>query len=105
MRTTANGSSIIAIHVDDMCATASSLKEMESLKTNLRKLFNLVDLGEVKWLLGIVVSHNRQAHIISQSQTTYIEDVAKCLQLAEAHPVSTPLDPNIISNKGDVSHH
>ena len=52
MRKTAEGSSIVAIHVDDMCATASNMAEMAKLKEQLRTFFSLVDLGELKWLSG-----------------------------------------------------
>ena len=55
---TAEGSSIVGIHVDDMCATASNMAEMAKLKEQLRKFFSLVDLGELKWLLGIVLRLN-----------------------------------------------
>ena len=45
------GTLLVAIHVDDMCAAASSLAEMQSLKNDLKSAFNLIDLGEVCFLL------------------------------------------------------
>jgi hypothetical protein len=51
--TTENGTSIMAIQVDNMVAAASLMKEMKSLKEDLGHVFNLLDLGEVKWLLGM----------------------------------------------------
>ena len=50
---------IVAIHVDDMCATASNMSEMAKLKTKLGKFFSLVDLGKLKWLLGIAITQNQ----------------------------------------------
>ena len=55
-RTTVDGVSILAVHVDDMCATASTTQEMSRLKADLARFFDLVDLGEVKWLLGIGIT-------------------------------------------------
>jgi hypothetical protein len=45
--TTKNGMSIVGVHVDDMVVAASMLNEMQELKWDLGKVFNLVDLGEV----------------------------------------------------------
>ena len=48
MSNTPKGSSIIAVHVDDMAAAASDKAEMARLKEELGELFSLVDLGELK---------------------------------------------------------
>ena len=55
IRTSRLGMSIVTIHVDDMCAAARS-QEMQKLKDDLRKVFDLVDLGEVHFLLGIAIT-------------------------------------------------
>src|SRR6266481_4759680 len=93
------GSSIVAIHVDDMCAAASNPTKMANLKRDLGKLFSLVDLGEIKWLLGIAITHDRCARTISLSQAAYIEDITKWLRLQDTHPVTTPLDPHTVLSK------
>ena len=71
------GSSIMAIHVDDICGAASNMAEMAKLKEQLRKFFSLVDLGKLKWLLGISITQDRRAHTISLCQGTYIESITK----------------------------
>ena len=62
MHKTLEGSSILTIHVDDICAAASRTTEMVKLKAQLRQFFNLVDLSELKWLLGIAITRNRPVH-------------------------------------------
>jgi len=52
------GTAIIAVHVDDMLVTASSPSAMTSAKATLQKYFEIVDLGLVKWLLGICIERN-----------------------------------------------
>ena len=99
VRTSKLGTLIVAIHVNDMCAAASSAKEMKKLKDDLRKAFDLVDLSKVCFLLGIAVTWDRTARIITLSQKAYIEKITKHLHLQDAHPVATPLDPNIILSK------
>ena len=68
VRTSKLGTSIVVIHVDDMCAAASSTEEMKKLKDNLRKAFDLVDFGEVHFLLGIAVTWDWTACTITLSQ-------------------------------------
>ena len=74
---TAEGSSIVAIHIDNMCAAASNMAEMAKLKEQLGTFFSLVDLGELKWLLGIAVTRDRRARTISLCQGAYIKSIAK----------------------------
>ena len=61
MHNTAKGSSIVAVHIDDMAAAASDKAEIARLKEELGKLFNLIDLGELKWLLGIAITQDHNA--------------------------------------------
>ena len=77
MREGIDGSSIVAIHVDDMCMAASNMAEMAELKEQLGKFFSLVDLGELKWLLGISITRDRCACTISLCQGAYIESITK----------------------------
>ena len=99
VRKGAAGSSIIAIHVDDMVAAASTKDEMAMLKQDLGRLFDLVDLGEVTWLLGVAVTRDRDARTISLCQAAYIESIAARLKLEDAYPVTTPLDPYALLSK------
>ena len=96
---TPRGSSIVAVHIDDMVAAASDKVEMARLKEELGKLFSLIDLRELKWLLGIAVTWDHNAHTISLCQAAYIEIIAKHLHLEDAHPVTTPLDPHVVLSK------
>jgi hypothetical protein len=98
-RMTKVGTSIVAVHVDDMVATASTAEEMMNLKADLRKVFDLVDLGEVQWLLGMGVKRDRKLKTIALSQTAYIEKISKRLRLDNANPIWTPLDKNVILSK------
>ena len=77
MRKGTEGSSIMAIHVDNICVAASNRAEMAKLKEQLGKFFSLVDLGELKWLLGISITWDRHARTISLCQGTYIESITK----------------------------
>ena len=81
MCNTPRGSSIVAVHIDNMAAVASDKAEMARLKEDLGKLFSLIDLGELKWLLGIAVTRDCNTHTISLFQAAYIESIAECLHV------------------------
>jgi Reverse transcriptase (RNA-dependent DNA polymerase) len=94
-RTTNKDSSIVAIHVDDMLACTSSEKEMERLKTDLESVFEIKDLGDIHWLLGVSITHDCKTRTVSLSQASYIDTVVARFKMQDAYPVATPLDTGV----------
>jgi transposase InsO family protein len=92
-RTTDKGTSFVAIHVDDMLASASSEQEMDTLKEDLQSVFEIKDLGDVHWLLGVAITRDRQKHTVSLSQAAYVDTIISRFKMEKAYPVSTPLEP------------
>ena len=46
---------VITVSVDDMAITSKHLKHVERFKDQLRERFEISDLGELTWLLGLKV--------------------------------------------------
>jgi len=46
---------MIGVYVDDMAAAASNGAEMASLIHDLQKVLDLIDMGDVKWFLGMEI--------------------------------------------------
>ena len=61
------GYSMVGVHVDDMAAVSSNTTKMHTLIWNLQKVLDLVDMGNIKWFLGIKITHNHDAQIIMLS--------------------------------------
>jgi hypothetical protein len=72
---------------------------MADAKESVRKYFELMDMGPVKWLLGIHVERDRASRTISLSQEAYIDSVVGRFNLEDGFKVSTPLDPNVTLTK------
>jgi transposase InsO family protein len=96
---------IIALYVDDIVLVSSNLTELNTLKADLSASYDMEDLGEVKYLLGIEISRNRQARTITITQSAYIKGV---IQKHLAHSdvtdtVSTPMstDARYVKALGD----
>jgi len=59
---------VITVSVDDMAITSKHLKHVERFKDQLRERFEISDLGELTWLLGLKVERDRKAHTITLSE-------------------------------------
>ena len=93
------GTTIVCSSTDDFAITASSPSRMEKFKSNLSNHFEMSDLGELAWILGIRVTRDRTLRTISLSQSAYIDSVVKRFNLTSAAPLGTPLDPSIQLSK------
>ena len=67
---------------------------MIGFKADLANHFEMLDLGELAWILGIRVTRDRILKTISLSQTSYIDSIVRRFNLASASPLRTPLDPS-----------
>lgn len=85
---------IIALHVDDFYIFANCKIEVQKLKKESSKKFEMKDLGEIKECLGIRVRRDCKKGIITLDQENYTEGILKRFGMNECKPVSTPLIPN-----------
>ena len=86
---------IIVVHIDDCTIATSSLSLVVELKTQIRKHVEIMDLGELHWLLGIEVTRNREERTITLSQRSYLESITHHFGFDELNPVSSPMEPHI----------
>ena len=85
---------IIVIHVDDCVLVTNGIRFMRALKEQLAARYEIADLGEARWLLGLEIRHDRAACTISLSQATYIDTLLARFNMTSAHPLSIPFDPH-----------
>ena len=78
-----------------MTLVTKTLAIMEKLKTDIRAIIEVVDSGEIHWLLGIEIRrslHNRTIHL---SQWSYIDAILSRYGFSDIKPLSIPFDPHI----------
>src|ERR1700730_17948716 len=98
---------IITVWVDDLLLFATSKKLMEKMKSDLRKEWQITNLGEPSKIVGIEITRCKDS--ISISQRGYIEKLLKEEGMERCNPVAMPLDPNVKieanpdGNQGDRS--
>ena len=93
------GTTIVCSSTDDFAIAATPIARMIKFKADLGNHFEMSDLGELAWILGIRVERDRAARTISLSQAAYIDSLVKRFQLVDAPPLSTPIDPNALLTK------
>ncbi|XP_031499205.1 TMV resistance protein N-like [Nymphaea colorata] len=69
----------------------SNLQEINSLKKQLPKEFEMTDLGAAKQILGMRISRDSKTGTLNLSQQNYIEKILCRFKMQDAKPVSTPL--------------
>ncbi len=83
---------LVLVYVDDMAIAGPNGIRIEKFKTDLGDKFEITDLGELKYILGIQVSRDRKARTISLNQTAYINQILARFGMQDCTPVSTPLN-------------
>ena len=84
---------IISLYVDDLLLASDSLAELEKVKAELKTCFEMEDMGEASFALGIKITRDRAARTLTISQGAYILDVLTRFDMQNSRPVSTPMDP------------
>ena len=102
-RTTTTGTTIFAVHVDDIVATSSAPQELEMFRDQLKAQWEITELGEPKLALGIAMSRNRTNHTISLSQTVKIDNLVEEYGQIDARTVDTPMIAGLQLRRPDKS--
>jgi hypothetical protein len=75
-----------------MAITSKHLRHILHFKAKLHERFEISDLGELTWLLGLKVERNRSAGTISLSQQAYVGTVIERFCLQDAKSASIPMN-------------
>lgn len=76
---------VVVVYVDDILITGSNTNMVVNLKVMLDAKFNIKDLGEMKYYLGLEVSRSLAG--ISISQRKFILDLLQSTNLLNAKPL------------------
>lgn len=82
----------LIIYVDDMVVTGNDSEEMQTLQKLLASEFEMKELGELQYFLGIEVA--RSKHGIFLSQRKYVLDLLTETRMLDCKPADTPIEQN-----------
>ena len=81
----------LLLYVDDMLIAARSKAQVQKVKAQLKREFDMKDLGEARKILGMEITRDRSADALWLSQENYVLKVLERFNMTEARPVTTPL--------------
>ena len=92
---TTDGLFILAVYVNDILLAGKSQQMIAQVKAELGKRFQLKDMGELHYFLGVSVKQNSETGEIWIGQPAYTQAVIKKFGLEHCKPVTTPVTPGM----------
>lgn len=77
---------ILVLFVNDILLASNDLNLLYETKQILSRYFDMKDLGDASFILGIQIYHDRSQGILSLSQKTYIEKVLSKFNIKSCSP-------------------
>ena len=94
-RKTDTGWTITGVHVDDFMIVSDHKNKSEHLKTQLKTVWKISELGTATFIVGIVLEWDQQKHEVHLSQTALIDRLTSQFGQSNATPVDTPMEPGL----------
>ncbi|KAJ9557826.1 hypothetical protein OSB04_012440 [Centaurea solstitialis] len=89
----------LVLYVDDILLIGNDVPTLQSVKSWLSKCFQMKDLGEAAYILGIKIYRNRSKRLIGLSQSTYIDKILKKFRMDESKKEFIPMQHGIVLSK------
>ena len=93
VRNRQRGPLFIILYVDDLVIGGENLKDIEQVKTQLSGKFEMKDMNELHYFLGMKVIWTPNGILLTQRH--YILNILFKFDMAKCKPISTPLDCNL----------
>ena len=81
----------MVLYVDDILLATKDIGMLHETKRFLSKKFEMKDLGDASFVLGIQIHRDRSWGILGLSQKTYIEKFLKRFGMHDCKPGDTPV--------------
>jgi Reverse transcriptase (RNA-dependent DNA polymerase) len=85
----------LILYVDDILLIGNDIFTLDEVKSSLKKIFPMKDLGETVYLLCIKIYRDRSQKLIGLSQGTYIDKVLKRFNMQDSKKGNLPMSHDI----------
>ena len=92
----------IGVYVDDIIIAAKLDHQIQQVKDSLSQQFELKDLGQLKYFLGMSISRNVESGHILINQPAYIKRILEVFGMQDCKSVSTPISNTSKLEKSSV---
>ena len=86
---------ILSLHVDELLIAINYKKLIDVTKKLLSSNFEMKDMGEGSYVLGVKILRDRSKHLLGLSQETYIKKMLQRYHMHDCKPMDTFLERNL----------
>ena len=99
---TTSGPVYLAVYVDDLIIVGKEISEIDKVKADLRKEFDMDDRGDAEYILGMQIERDRTARTLKLTQTQYAKDVVKKFNMDKSTcGIKVPIRPDMKMSAAD----
>jgi len=85
----------LTLYVGNVLLAGSNLEIIKVTKKWLSSVFEIKDMGEVRYVLGVEIIRNRTKKLLGLSQETYIKKVLERFRMHYSKPIDTPAEKGL----------
>ncbi|KIN98729.1 hypothetical protein M404DRAFT_31056 [Pisolithus tinctorius Marx 270] len=93
---------VVAVYIDDKLILSKCCTTIEHVKAQLSQEYEMKDLGEARWILGMEILRDCDKGIIQLSQKRYVKNILECFGMSKGRAVATPIEPNLKLEKLEI---
>jgi hypothetical protein len=92
---------IVGVYVDDLIIISNKLEAVNDFKARLKSKFDITDMGDISWILGMKVVRDRSRKRLHLHQQKYAQDILELFRMHDAKPSHYPAAPGVRLSKED----
>jgi len=82
---------LLSLYVDDILIASNDKVTLVEVKAWLSSKFDMKDMGEASFVLGVEIHRDRNRRLLGLSQKTYLQSILKRFSMEHCKPVNVPL--------------
>ena len=92
----------LLVYVDDLLLVTNDTAQLTAIKAALSRRFDMKDMGEAHFILGVQITRDRLNRRLCLSQAEYVRTILERFGMRDCKPVATPMATGVKLLKDDV---